>query len=90
MVGRVTVKRHIFFFGLRICIYAIYTNLTCKQSINIIVEMRDDENTTCSNFKKKFHNPLYKRFILAIHHFIDKNKLQKKILFITRDYMTPR
>ena len=29
------------------------------------------------------YRPIFKCFILAIHHFSDKNKLQKKILFIT-------
>jgi len=39
--------------------------------------------------KKKFHNPLYKCFILAIHHFIDKNQFSSEILFMMRDFMTP-
>ena len=54
----------------------------CKQWINIIVELCDDANTTCSNFLKNFHNPLYKWFIRAIHHFIDKNKLFKRKYYL--------
>ena len=35
--------------------------------------------------KKKIHNPLYKRFIRAIHHFIDKINFSKEnIIYNTR------